>query len=776
MPKLLVGSVVLALCGPRCPPSGDEPVSRGAAEGGSTEAEEDATEGANGCGAGGEADDDHDHDDDHAGGEACQGTDGGATPVAGGCADTASSAEGATDAATATPTPVERLRAAVDAFRTERWAEAENGFRGLLGEWQAIDDVLRYWAMEAAWRGGRLDAALPDAELLAAKDGPHLRDAVLRLGDIAYEQQRWADAVARYESLGEDLPRGVDGAVVRFRIARCREEAGDGREARRSYEDLVRHEPDSPAAAEAEARLRAIDPAFTVPPAWRLERARTLVRRRDWAEAIAELDLVPAGTTSPSPEDVAWERANAIYKHRRRYEEAAQAFAVVVEMGGRHAVEAEFLRARSLARANLDDEAIAAYREFAQKHPRDAHATDAKYLPATLDMYHGRFDRAIEALEALVGRDRSGPGRPQTRWSLGLAYLLADRPADALELIDGTLDDDDDAYGETRATYWGAVARLDLGRTDEATAMLRKVIAASPLHWYALLARHRLAGLGAEVPPPYPERTVGRSDLRERCDELPPEVRALRDAGLLDDARALALPALRPLIAPAEGDELRDVVGRLLCVEAVDLVHDHVRSAAHTDDWGLRLDATALPYWEAAYPKAWRERVEAASARESSSPYLIWAIMRQESSFDPDVVSQADAIGLLQMIPPTTARMLEARGETYDDAVLYDPERNIDLGVEYIARIGEKFHAQMPLQAAGFNGGPHNVARWLDDMAESRLDYFVERIPFEQTRNYVRRVLTSYARYLYLYETDENEWPVDLPMELRRDYLPEPSY
>ena len=445
-------------------------------------------------------------------------------------------------------------------------------------------------------------------------------------------------------------------------------------------------------------------------------------------------------------------------------------------MGGRHAVEAEFLRACPWRGRIWTTRPSSPTREFAREHARDAHASDAKYLPATLEMYHGRYDAAIEAFQALVGSNRTGAGRPQTRWSLGLTYLLAGRPADALELIDGTIDDDDDAYSEARATYWGAVARSDLGRNDEAEAMLRKIVADHPLHWYALLARQRLAKMGVDVPPPYPERTVGRSDMRERCDDLPLEVRVLREAGLIDDARALGLPELRGLVAAAEGDDLRALIGHLLCVEAVDLVHDHARSAAHIDDWGLNLDPVALPFWEAAYPKAWRVRVEAAATREGSSPYLIWSIMRQESSFDSEVVSQADAIGLLQMIPPTTTRILEARGETYDDAVLYDPESNIDLGVGYIARIGEKFHGQMPLQAAGFNGGPHNVARWLDDMGESRLDYFVERIPFGQTRNYVRRVMTSYARYLYLYETDGNEWPVELPMELRRDYLDEPSY
>jgi soluble lytic murein transglycosylase len=120
--------------------------------------------------------------------------------------------------------------------------------------------------------------------------------------------------------------------------------------------------------------------------------------------------------------------------------------------------------------------------------------------------------------------------------------------------------------------------------------------------------------------------------------------------------------------------------------------------------------------------------------------------------------------------------MLAGRGEAYEDGMLFDPDRNIELGVEYIAWIGRKFHGQIPLLAAGYNGGPHNVARWLTDTAEERLDYFVERIPFDQTRNYVRRVITSYARYLFLYETEGNEWPLDLPATIRMDYLPDPDY
>ena len=683
--------------------------------------------------------------------------------------------DGGEVAAAAPDTPVDRLRRAREAFVAERWAEADDGFRALLGVWPALDEVVRFQALESALHAGRLDVALADALLLAAGGGPYAPLAAVRAADIAFLQQRWAEALAAYAALPRRLPREVDALQLRFRTARCREALGETAKARAVYEQLVREEPGRPVAGEAEARLRALDPAFVVPPAWRLERARTLVRRREWATALEELDRIPAGTTDPPVVEVAWERAQALYLHRRRWDESAAAYAVVVELGGRHAEEAEFLRARSLARDQQDAEAIVAFRAFAEAHPQSARATDASYLAATLELYLNRFDDAIAALEELVGRRRTGPGRPQSRWSLALAYYLAGRPADALPLIDGTLGDDDDPYSRTRAQYWGAVTRLELGRADEARELWKAVIAEKPLHWYAQLARHRLADLGDEPPPPYPERSIGRSDLGERCGELPAEVDVLRRAGLVAEARTRLLAELQPRIAPATGDELRELCGRLLCVDAAEVPYRHV-AVAHLQDWGRVLDAEHLPYWEAVYPRAWRDDVEAAAATHGLSPYLAWAIMRQESSFDPDVVSTAKAIGLLQMIPPTTRRMLEARGEVYDDRVLFDPERNIALGVEYIAAIGRKFHGQVPLQAAGFNGGPHNVARWLRDFQETRLDVFVERIPFGQTRNYVRRVVTSYARYLYLYESDENAWPLELPRTLRTDSLPDPDF
>ncbi|MDI7269418.1 MAG: transglycosylase SLT domain-containing protein, partial [Myxococcota bacterium] len=643
-------------------------------------------------------------------------------------------------------------------------------------------DAIRSRAMEAALRAANLDAALGDAEALAASGGRYAARAAFVAGEIALARERWQDARRIFAALDAErtystgrIPRSLDVADVLFGLARALEGAGEAVEARRAFERLVRWYPESPRAAEAEARLRAADPSFEISPRWRLDRAREMVKHRDWAEAIDELDRVPADAPGISREEVAFERAMALYKHRRRYAEAARAFQAVVAMRGPHEEDAAFHRARSLARSHRDDDAIAAYREFARRYPRGRRASEASYLAASLELYLGRFDAAIASLEALVGRNRAGPGLDDARWSLALAYMLAGRPADALPLIDGAEDDDRGALVRGRALYWGAVARIALGRETEAVERLETAIRDYPLHYYALLARNRLEALGRTPPPPLGRRDAGRADSTGGCDDLPPEIAALREAGLVDEARALLVDALRAGMAAAEGDDLRATTRRLLCVDGVQSVYRHA-VGAHQAEIAAPLSGATLPFWEAAYPRAYRGRVEAACESEGIPPHMIWAIMRHESAFEPATVSYADAIGLLQMIPPTTRRIVEARGGTYDDSLLFDPASNIDLGVGYIARIGRKFHDQVALLAAGYNGGPHNVARWLGAFREERLDLFVERIPFEQTRTYVRRVVGSYARYLYLYESDADEWPLRLPDAVRSDFLQDPDF
>jgi soluble lytic murein transglycosylase len=123
--------------------------------------------------------------------------------------------------------------------------------------------------------------------------------------------------------------------------------------------------------------------------------------------------------------------------------------------------------------------------------------------------------------------------------------------------------------------------------------------------------------------------------------------------------------------------------------------------------------------------------------------------MRVESVYDPEIVSYAGAIGLLQIMPRTGRLIAHRLGLTdfrTDD--LLDPATNIELAAWYLRSLLDRFEGRLPLAIAAYNGGPHNVRRWMEEHGENLpLDAFLERIPFDQTFRYVRRVLSHYVAY-----------------------------
>ena len=125
--------------------------------------------------------------------------------------------------------------------------------------------------------------------------------------------------------------------------------------------------------------------------------------------------------------------------------------------------------------------------------------------------------------------------------------------------------------------------------------------------------------------------------------------------------------------------------------------------------------------------------------------------MRQESAFNGRDVSNARAIGLLQMIPPTTRRVARELGIEFREDFLFDPAFNIRVGGHYIGRLYAQYQGVLQRSIGAYNAGPGAMGRWVRERGAMELDTFVEMIPFDETRIYVRRVLQNLARYRYLH-------------------------
>jgi soluble lytic murein transglycosylase len=133
---------------------------------------------------------------------------------------------------------------------------------------------------------------------------------------------------------------------------------------------------------------------------------------------------------------------------------------------------------------------------------------------------------------------------------------------------------------------------------------------------------------------------------------------------------------------------------------------------------------------------------------------LVYAIMREESQFRPAVESPAEAVGLMQIIPPTAA-LIAARleGRKVDPEALDDPNHNIALGTWYLAGLSKRYDAQLPLVMAAYNAGPAAADGWIRRANSLQMDLtqFMEEVPYKETRGYVKRVSRSLAVYRMLY-------------------------
>ncbi|WP_088239489.1 transglycosylase SLT domain-containing protein [Calothrix rhizosoleniae] len=158
-------------------------------------------------------------------------------------------------------------------------------------------------------------------------------------------------------------------------------------------------------------------------------------------------------------------------------------------------------------------------------------------------------------------------------------------------------------------------------------------------------------------------------------------------------------------------------------------------------------------YWQARYPFPYFDLIQSWSGKRQLNPLLVTALMRQESRFEPKIKSTAKATGLMQVLP-STAKWIAEKEKLDKTPNLEDPDGNILLGTWYLDHTHKQYGDNSLLAIASYNAGPGNVAKWLKTLPTKDTDEFVEAIPFDETKNYVRQVFGNYWNYLRLYNPE----------------------
>jgi len=473
------------------------------------------------------------------------------------------------------------------------------------------------------------------------------------------------------------------------------------------------------------------------------------------------LELLDSWGGAFSPAERAHRKAEALYKSRS-YKKAAEAFIAASRQSSGRTAEQIYYAGRALARSKKEPDAEKKFAEVIKRFRKTIWADRASYQLALLVAAQGDYARAADAFKSYLSSFPKAENRDGAAYALALAYLGGGQPAEARKVLGGMAQ-------KAKKTDWGVlrelegVAALRSGKNDEAAAIFTDVAKAQPLTWAAQVSRARLLKMGAPLPPivePPPNRTS--EPLKA---ELPAKAAELVSLGLDEDAEAHVAENENAAAAPYVGREseaLCALYGKLSRAKR----RYKVGSAAASFDQLMRAPSPADRWmWECTYPAPYPDRVAEAEASLDLPKGLVHSLMRQESAFDPEARSPVGAEGLLQLMPNTAAEVAkESKLDGFDPTLVRAPDTNIQLGSFYIKKLLGTFHGAVPLAVASYNAGPGAVGRWVDGAKDREIDVFVARIPYEETRNYVVRVLGNLARYEWLAGGDAAVLPV--PLEL----------
>ena len=463
-------------------------------------------------------------------------------------------------------------------------------------------------------------------------------------------------------------------------------------------------------------------------------RAEGLMRAYQNEEALAAADQALAmGLTGGEAELARATRAEALFR-LRRYPEATQAYDALPK-----SEENSIQRARAKARAGDVPAGAQALEEIGQASTT-AQGTRALLLAAML-WEDEDLERARGLFTEVIRRAPGSPLANAARWQLGWQDYRAGRHDGAIRHWSRLEADTVDPIEALRPRYWKIRAAQRMGDAD-AERQFAALATEYPLSYYGWRAAARAGS--ASLPRVEPVIARGESRLD---DESFARARILMEAGWQKEAHG----ELERVETHARSLDDRLALAALYA-EARDY---NGAQRVVVDAYSERLARGPVPglveLWWHAWPKPFPDAVREATARGGVEPGLLYSLMREESSFRPEVVSIAGARGLLQLMPSTAervARSLPLPGFTPDD--LFDPVTNVRLGADYLAGLIRQFAGRTSAAVGSYNAGPHVVVRWAPE-GPSEDDEWVEEIPYEETRAYVKRVLRSAEAYRVLY-------------------------
>ncbi|HWC17152.1 MAG TPA: transglycosylase SLT domain-containing protein [Terriglobales bacterium] len=602
------------------------------------------------------------------------------------------------------------------------------------------------------------------AALLAGFDEKHPDSLFIRQAEIMRASALTAtgkndEAVRLLESMRDSKPD------VELELGRAYAASGQSAKAVAVWNHIYAEMPLSQEAAAAQLELLKVASTGLISTptlAQRQTRAELLMKGRRYDQAADEyraiLDSIRSDMSQESLQlELRTKLAGALY-HTRKLDEA-KSLLESVPAGNDDSEALRLYYLHEIARSQDDgDKERQIVAEMMQKFPASTWLQEALLSASNMYLLRPDYKTAVEFYSSQFKLFPKGKYAPYSHWKAAWLNLRMGNKDEAKRLMDEQIANYPAGQEIPAALYWRARLAEEEGDYDRAGEYYKFIQEHFTHYYYADLAQERL------------RFRFDQSKHDSRLDRIPeqPDVIKADFAAPSDDLRVARAQLLtNAALFDFAVRELQSESDKLYAQAEIARVY----LKADRPDRALQSFKRAVPgyfageiddmpqwAWGVLFPKPYWGDLTRYSSANGLDPYLVASLIRQESEFNPQAVSRANAWGLMQLLPPVGRQLAkEVRMHRFNPDQLTDPSVNLELGTRYFKHMVDSFGGQVEYALAAYNAGVDRVKTWQAQGPYRDIHEFVESIPFTETREYVQAIMRNATVYRLLYSNSNVE-------------------